>query len=101
MKSIRRKTHVTPGLLEVYFSNLCNMSCTYCSAKFSSVIQHENEKFGEFTKNGLEIYEWPDNPEYEKMRDMFWDWMDLHGQELYTLHVLGGRTFIPTSLRCF
>ena len=37
------ETHVTPRLLEVYFSNLCNMSCTYCSAKFSSVIQNENE----------------------------------------------------------
>ena len=23
-----------------------NTSCTYCSAKFSSVIQHETEKFG-------------------------------------------------------
>ena len=60
------------------------MSCTYCSAKFSSVIQHENEKFGEFTKNGLEIYEWPDNPEYEKMRDMFWDWMDFMDR---TIHI--------------
>ena len=30
------ETHVTPRLLEVYFSNLCNMSCTYCSAKFRS-----------------------------------------------------------------
>ena len=48
---INPETHVTPRLLEVYFSNLCNMSCTYCSAKFSSVIQHENEKFGEFTKD--------------------------------------------------
>ena len=30
---------VTPRILEVYFDNVCNMSCLYCWAGFSSKIQ--------------------------------------------------------------
>ena len=39
-------TKVTPRILEVYFNNLCNQKCVYCSPYFSSLIQHEVEKYG-------------------------------------------------------
>jgi len=39
---------VTPTILEVYFDNVCNMSCIYCWDGFSSKIQQENIKFGRF-----------------------------------------------------
>ena len=39
-------TRVSPSILEVFFSNACNLKCVYCSAKYSSSIQSENKKFG-------------------------------------------------------
>jgi hypothetical protein len=96
-----KATSVTPRLLEVYFSNLCNQACTYCSAKFSSVIQAENERHGEILKDDLEVFKWPNNPDYEIMREKFWNWMDKHGQQLYKFQILGGEPlYQPEFDRC-
>ena len=37
-------TVVDPVILEVFFSNTCNLKCVYCSPKLSSGIQQENKK---------------------------------------------------------
>jgi hypothetical protein len=94
-------TSVTPRLLEVYFSNLCNQACTYCSAKFSSVIDAENKRHGEITHSDLEVYRHFDNPDYAIMREKFWNWMDRHGQSLYKFQILGGEPlYQPEFERC-
>ena len=94
-------TSVTPRLLEVYFSNLCNQACTYCSAKFSSVIDNENKKYGEITHSDLEVYRYENNPDYDIMREKFWNWMDRHGQSLYKFQILGGEPlYQPEFERC-
>jgi pyruvate formate-lyase activating enzyme-like uncharacterized protein len=36
---------VTPAVLEVFLSNTCNLSCTYCSVKCSSKILAESKKY--------------------------------------------------------
>jgi hypothetical protein len=96
-----KATEVTPRLLEVYFSSLCNQACTYCSAKFSSVIQAENVKYGEITKDDLEVYQWPNNPDYDIMREKFWNWMDKYGKDLYKFQILGGEPlYQPEFDRC-
>jgi sulfatase maturation enzyme AslB (radical SAM superfamily) len=39
---------VTPTILEVFLSNVCNLACTYCVDLNSSQIEQENNKFGLF-----------------------------------------------------
>ena len=87
-------TKVTPRIVEVYFDNVCNMSCIYCEDRFSSRIQQENSRYGRFEKNGLVI----DNisqPHLEKDRltEEFWIWMDQHYSTVRRFHILGGEPF--------
>ena len=35
--------NVTPRVLEIYFSNTCNLKCVYCVPQFSSQINQENK----------------------------------------------------------
>lgn len=85
---------VTPRILEVYFDNVCNMSCIYCTDKFSSKIQHENTKFGRFEQAGLVIENTSKkNDRFEEITNSFWTWMDRHYSSLHRLHILGGEPF--------
>ena len=88
-------TKVTPRILEVYFNNLCNQKCVYCSPYFSSLIQHEVEKYGplsdEYHLDGFE-----QKPGYEERKEKFWQWMEKYSQNLYQFHILGGEPmYIP------
>lgn len=83
-------TKVTPRILEVYFANVCNQKCVYCSPIFSNLIQKEIEKFGpivddEYDLKGFEIRE-----DYKKLKKEFWEWMDENSEYLYNFQVLGG-----------
>jgi organic radical activating enzyme len=87
-------THVTPRILEVYLDNVCNMSCVYCWDGFSSRIQQENIKFGDFASNGIEIKNTSvRHPEHKKISDAFWHWMEENYQSLRRFHLLGGEPF--------
>ena len=46
---------VTPTILEVYFSNTCNMSCLYCGPHFSSVWEAENNRYGDFIQGPIHL----------------------------------------------
>lgn len=84
-------TIVTPRILEVFLSNTCNLSCTYCAPKNSSMIARENLKHGEFRKNGLHI---PaviiDRSRNRQYIAKFFQWLDAHSDQLRRLHLLGG-----------
>ena len=85
---------VTPRIVEIYFDNVCNMSCIYCWDGFSSKIQQENIKFGRFEKAGVII----DNraikvPDIQALTDKFWNWMSQNHTTISRLHVLGGEPF--------
>lgn len=82
-------THVTPRLLEVYFTNLCNQSCTYCTPRFSSVIQAELEKYGPISFDS-NYYDYHIHPQYNEMLLKFWEWMELNAHHLYMFQILGG-----------
>lgn len=85
---------VTPRILEVYLDNVCNMSCVYCEDKFSSRIEKENIRFGEFKQGSLEIKNVSKkHPDFEKMHEEFWSWVDNNYHTLKRLHVLGGEPF--------
>jgi len=84
-----RATKVTPRILEVYFSNVCNQKCTYCSPFFSSLIEAEVHKFGpietEYSLDGFNA-----KPGYKERKDKFWQWMDKYSHHLFDFQILGG-----------
>lgn len=89
-------TVVDPVVLEVFFSNTCNLRCVYCSPTLSSSIQQENKKF-----NGSIIpehnFEYKDN-QYKQLVPQFWQWMGINGQKLKRLQVLGGEPFLQDDV---
>ena len=85
---------VTPTILEVYFDNVCNMSCIYCWDGFSSKIQQENIKFGRFEQNGIVIENYAKKvDDLDGLTDRLWQWMEKNGQALKRFHLLGGEPF--------
>jgi len=85
---------ITPTILEIYFDNICNMSCLYCWDGFSSKIQQENVKFGRFEKNGVVIENFSKKvDDLAGLTDQLWTWMEANGQTLKRFHVLGGEPF--------
>lgn len=84
-------TVVTPTILEVYFSNTCNLGCLYCSPSLSSTISTENINFGKFDKNGV-VLESVEH-QFNNLVPYFWQWLDTGFASLKRLHVLGGEPF--------
>jgi len=82
-------THVTPRLLEVYFNNVCNQSCIYCTPGFSSQIEQEVRKFGP-SKHNWNYSNWSPDDKYELYKDKFWEWMKKNAGDLMHLQTLGG-----------
>lgn len=89
LESDTTATVVTPRLLEVYFTNLCNQACVYCRPQFSSLIQHEYNKFGPIAVNP-QYEEFQQHPDYNVFLKKFWEWMEENSSELYEFQVLGG-----------
>lgn len=91
LKADPTATEVTPTILEVYFSNLCNQSCVYCRPKFSSQIEREVDRYGPSKYLPIWESEKPVNSsEYLTYRKKFFEWMTLHGSKLKQLKILGG-----------
>jgi hypothetical protein len=89
---------VTPRIVEVYLDNVCNMSCIYCEDKFSSRIQQENQRYGNFKRNTLEIKNISNKvAEFELLSLKFWSWMENNYSSLRRLHVLGGEPFFQSQ----
>lgn len=89
---------VTPRIVEVYFDNVCNMSCIYCEDKFSSRIETENNQFGPYTNGTLEIKNISNKvPEFKSLTLQFWNWMEHNYQSLRRFHVLGGEPFFQSQ----
>lgn len=111
LDSTANEVRVTPRILEVYFSNLCNLSCLYCGPQFSSRWEAENKRAGDFNaeksprfKDQNYLYfsqfaaDYKPNPHYAQMRDMLWEWLRVNGKYLHSLQMLGGEPFYQPEL---
>lgn len=92
-------THVTPRIIEVHFSNLCNLKCLYCRDSDSSRIQNENKRHGRFESNGVVI----DNQivpssNSEQLIEQFWEYMEKNKSTVKRLNFLGGEPFYQKHL---
>lgn len=94
------EVNVTPTQLEIYFSNTCNLKCLYCNAKFSSTIDAENTKFGEWDHRyddpgGLWL---PGKSQLAnnmgELSDRLFDWLEDNIQHLNKIFILGGEPFL-------
>lgn len=83
---------IKPTILEVFFSNTCNLSCLYCLPTLSSRINQEHKIFGPFNKNGVELstVEHDNTP---LLIEKFWNWIESNSYHLKRFNVLGGEPF--------
>jgi organic radical activating enzyme len=97
-----RATSVTPTMVEVYFTNTCNMSCVYCGPHFSSLWEDENRKYGNLFNNDQKysVLNSQENPHYDKMVTDFWTYLDTNDRysALRRFHILGGEPFLLKEL---
>jgi organic radical activating enzyme len=86
-----RSIKLTPTTVEVYFNNLCNMGCIYCSSMYSTLWEAEDKKFNtrlediEFLEETRKLY-----PLRVKAH---WKWMEENAHNVLNYHVLGGEPF--------
>lgn len=85
-----KATSVTPRLLEVYFTNLCNQACVYCTPQFSSVIEQEYTKYGPINSNPSYAIIPTQGRNYDLYLHKFWEWMAENSKHLYEFQILGG-----------
>ena len=98
-------TKVDPVVLEVFFSNTCNLSCVYCAGHLSSKIQQEERKYNQrivpVVKDSANLYEsWYNNSsnKYNELAPKFWNWFHDHGKNLQRIQILGGEPFLQDDL---
>ena len=89
-------TEVVPTILEIYFNNVCNMSCLYCGSWFSTKWEEENKRFGPFMQDRVKFgFNKPWNDNYDQMLGDFWKY--LHEKDRYKhiryYQILGGEPF--------
>jgi organic radical activating enzyme len=87
---------VSPSILEVFFSNTCNLKCIYCRPQSSSAIQAENAKFGGPILPS-HTFEYVDN-QYNALVPKFWKWFRQHSSTLQRLQLLGGEPFLQKDV---
>lgn len=92
--------NLTPRMVEVYFNNLCNLGCIYCSAEYSTVWEVENKKFGDSHTAFGKPVEWLDEgrEQYPKMLEAHWKWLEKNAHEIHNYNVLGGEPFFQPEL---
>lgn len=91
-----RAVRVSPTIVEVYFSNLCNLGCIYCKPIFSSVLENEWHKYGIETEKLKFLSELREK--YPQMLEKFWIWLEKNVQTIDRYHILGGEPFYQPEL---
>jgi wyosine [tRNA(Phe)-imidazoG37] synthetase (radical SAM superfamily) len=86
---------VTPRQLEVYWGNTCQQSCIYCGSHYSSTIQQEEKRFGNFEVEGVKIKNnWRKNPHIEEHTELLFKWFEKNLHNLHKIMVMGGEPFL-------
>ena len=93
-----RSTRVSPTMIEVYFSNLCNMSCIYCGPKWSTVWENEARKFNLYPKDLIDLWV-GDRDYYQKVLPKFWEWLENNIDTVARYNILGGEPFYQPELQ--
>ena len=98
--------NASPTILEVWFSNVCNMACVYCGPHFSSRWEDENRRHGKIfniASQDNDVYSSrlnQKNPNYDKMVKNLWAFLakDNNAKKIQRYHILGGEPFLVDEL---
>ena len=90
-KSQSNPIEVSPTILEMYFSNLCNLGCIYCHPRYSSVLENESKKFDDTPWNTFDLKE--RGARYYQRLESFWEWFQANAHTLKKYNILGGEPF--------
>jgi sulfatase maturation enzyme AslB (radical SAM superfamily) len=82
---------VTPSISEIYIDNTCDLGCVYCRPEYSSVINQEVKKYGEYPI-GLKPIE--KNTNSATYFDLYIKWLTENYQDLNSISILGGEPLL-------
>lgn len=84
--------------LEVGLGNLCDMKCVYCTSDWSSMIEAEENQFGQ----SQAIYHRRPIEENKDFVDAFWKWLEESAVETVEhIHLIGGETLFNSYFYIF
>jgi organic radical activating enzyme len=86
------EVHLIPTMVEVYFNNLCNLGCIYCGAKYSTVWEVEDVKFGLADSHTLQDRK-RNKEQYPAMLAAHWEWLKNNAHGITQYNILGGEPF--------
>jgi organic radical activating enzyme len=86
-----KEVRVTPTWVEVYFNNLCNMSCIYCYYQHSTLWAAEDKKYNRNSEHIAELEEL--RKTYPLRLAAHWEWMKEHARNISVYNILGGEPF--------
>lgn len=95
-KELTKDNHavrVSPTILEMYFSNLCNLGCVYCHPRYSSVLENESKKFKDAPWSIYTMDHRKREEGYETRLQSFWSWFKDNASSLKEYRILGGEPF--------
>jgi len=81
--------------LEISFSSICQLSCSYCNAQTSQSIANEYEKFGPYF---FENYK-RNTENQKKIEHVFWNWLEKNYFTLRQLRITGGEPLLSTQMK--
>lgn len=93
--------NIDPSYLEIAFSNVCQMSCMYCSPEISSSWMDEIERHGPY-KNGIGDLSWIKqqdrmpirHKDYNPYVEAFWKWWPTLQNSIKVLRITGGEPLL-------
>lgn len=94
--------YVTPAVLEVFVNHVCNLGCTYCNMRDSSVIEADAKKFNNPEFDNLYFNDPSntiiDDELLQKYFQKLLKWFEKNGSSLRRFHILGGEPFFQKEL---
>lgn len=92
-----------PRYLEVSFSNVCNLKCSYCAPQFSSKWMEEVKQYGGYdTQRQFNSPKWLDyhkrwpipEKDYNPYVEAFWEWFPNLYSDLRVFRITGGEPLL-------
>lgn len=94
-----------PSYVEVNFSNVCNLACSYCSPQYSSTWRIQSERFGPYPTstphNAIEHFQGRrrviPNREHNPYLEAFWNWWPELYPQLKHFRMTGGEPLLDKN----